>query len=138
MADGLDGGDERLAVLQLVAAGRVSPQEAVDLLAALEPVAAAAPRAAAAVADRAAGRDGPAPQGTMLRVHCEDADQECDFSLPVEDVDQIGDMLPPDMARQVPARLLLQVPRLACTRKSGTILRYQDAPFELEISQEDG
>ena len=133
MAEGLDGGDERLAVLQLVAAGRVSPQEALDLLAALEPVA-----ASAAEANRTAGREDPAAQGTMVHVHCEDAGQECDFSLPVEDIDQIGDMLPPDMARQVPARLLWQVPRLACTRKSGAILHYQDAPFELEISHEDG
>jgi hypothetical protein len=106
---------ERLEILRLVAQGRVGPEEALELLRALE-----AP--------------GPAAVG-RLRVRCVDAPQACEFTISEEDAGAIGEMLPKDMAEQVPARLLAQLPHLVRTAAGPVLLQYEDPPFALVVER---
>lgn len=115
-------GDERLAILRMVAEGKVRPQEALELLGALQPAAAPATSHARA-----------ATTGAVLRVHCEMDEKECDFSVPLEAAGEIAQMLPPDMAERVPPRMLQQLSRLVRFGKDDDLLRFHEDDFELVI-----
>ena len=125
--------DERLAVLRLVESGKVKPEEAIELLAVLQPPLAAvlAPPV----------RPAPPPMrraGIVLRVHCEMDETECDFSVPIEAASEIAEMLPGDLGEHVPPKMLQQLARLVDVGSSEDVLRYQDGEFELVIRRQDG
>jgi hypothetical protein len=118
-------GDERIVVLEMVAAGRLSPRQALELLAALEP-----PAPPAAVA--AAGPEQVSVERSV-RVHCEDGPQEVEFTLPLDALREIGSMLPASMAQHLPAQWLQKLPQLAATARKRPLLRIEDGSFALEI-----
>ena len=141
---------ERLAILQMVASGKVSPEEGTELLAALEavPGRGTTDPAGADQASASAFRFGwawppkppvpPAPQGggITLRVHCELDEQACDFSVPLDAAAEIPEMLPPDLADHIPSAMLRQLSRLAELHTDGDLLRYQHDEFELVVRRE--
>lgn len=91
--------EEAMAVLRMVAAGTVAPEEALDLLEALLPL--------------PAGTTPPADALIPLRVHFEMAGREMDFALPADPAASLGEvlglvlgMLPPEARALAPEGLL--------------------------------
>ena len=123
--------DERLAVLRMVESGKVKPEEALELLSALQPTAAAAVLPPVPPSPRA-----PRDPGVVLRVHCQMDETECDFSVPLDAASDIAEMLPGDLGERVPPKMLQQLARLVGASQE-EVLRYQDGEFELVIRCQD-
>lgn|GEM_PF-5132331 len=128
--------EERLAVLRMVAAGTVTPEEALELLGALDP-------------DDAPPEphgDDPADGLIPLRVHFQLDEQEADFVLPVEQAALLSDvfahvleLLPQEARDHVPAGLAKGwgAATVAAARVD-RLLHVEDAggPFHLQVTRE--
>jgi hypothetical protein len=121
--------EERLAVLRMVAAGTVTPEDALELLAALDPGEGAP--AAGPVRD-----DGP-----VLRVHCAWDDRQFDFAIPASAIGDIAALLPQGAAARLPQRLLERLRPLVHAPGDDRLLRVEDPgdpgepAFELTVTR---
>ena len=122
------GEEERLAVLRMVAAGKVAPEEGLDLLAALAPE----PMPA-----RGAKEHG----DELLRVRFSDPPQQLDFTVRVSATQALAavlcevlTMLPEQAGRMVPPGLLRGLDSVPVGQApDDTLVRIQDAPQELTV-----
>lgn len=125
--------EERLAVLRMVAAGTVSPRDALDLLSALEPDG-AQPRV-----DARGVADGP----IAVRVHFRLDEKEADFVLPVEPSAPVADvfaralqLLPRGAGDHLPEGLGGGWGSATVAQLGEGLLHFQDGPFELHVTRE--
>lgn len=117
--------EEQLAVLRMVAAGSVSPEEALDLLDALG-------------ADAAGGANASVP----LRVHFALGGGESDFTLPASSGARLGDVLReilavlPAAARPYVPEGLLHSALMVGEAPEDRLVRLQDCDFELKVTRQ--
>ncbi len=137
-AGGAGDMDERLTILRMVASGQVQPADAAALLAALEPTRQTASRGSADANSRGPAVREAATLAAVLHVHCEMDETEVDFSVPVDAAAEIRDMLPSELADEVPANLFRQLPRLAALApdQREDVLRYEKDELELVVRRE--